>query len=121
MSMSHQYESQLSSFGDFLSSSALGCNIPFVNSNNNYNSISSSSSNNKKRRNHNSATNTPTTLGKRRRRYHYLNKREQNDTNEDGDDTNKMTMDHPAKGSLVLIDEIPNLHTVENHQRFRYV
>ena len=101
----------ISSFDDFLSSSALGCNITIVNSN--------SSSSSKKSRSPNAAAKAPITFGNRRRRLHFLNKRQENNKNED-DDVN-MNLDHPSKGSLVLIDEIPNLHTVENHQRFRYV
>ncbi len=66
-------ESQLSSFEEFLSSSALGCNITLVNDGDN--------------------------------------------NNNDSDGYAKCNYGR----SLVLIDEIPNLHNIQNEARFRYV
>ena len=72
------YESQLSSFEDFLMSSALGCNIQLSNT---------------------SVTTTTTTISKTT--------------------TSKTT--NKKYSSLVVIDEIPNLHTIENKIRFQQI
>ena len=71
-------ESQLSSFEEFLSSSALGCNIALVND-------------------------PGSTI--------------ENGSDSDGDAISKCNYRRP----LVLIDGIPNLHSVQNEARFRYV
>jgi cell cycle checkpoint protein len=68
----YQFESQLTSFHEFLSSAALGCNI--------------------------NLTNTTTTKTK-----------------------TKITATSSFHKSLVLIDEIPNLHTTEQENKFRQI